>query len=356
MSHQEQSRVLEFKKWTQNSLKTLYQLYYKVTSNIKPPRDIAKREFAFQPFDIDSYIRHLSFYSFNDLREYLVLNPPRHAYYSIALYELPEAKSMEEKGWLGSEILVDIDVDHLEECRIVKVDNVGELVGDECLLEGFKQALRIKKMLERDFDMNTTVYFSGSRGFHIIGYNESYLTLGRDEREEIAKYISGLELNISYLIPISRDRSKISIATPLPEDPGWRGLIGEILRSRGAISSIDYSTISKIEDIISKLKIPIDMQVTRDPSRLARLIGSLNGKSSLMVVEVEEDQFTPSIVLSPFNGELTVKAKASLDDIKILGLKISFKKGETLNLEAPIALLLASKGIVDVLSGVVKIS
>jgi DNA primase small subunit len=349
MYHRGSTKSFRVKRWEgAGSLKTLYKAYYSVTTRLKPPSDIQMREFAFQPFETESYIRHISFKDFNELRGYLEANAARHAYYSIALYQLPDARSMEEKGWLGSEILVDIDVDRLRGCRELKLEEGVELVDDNCLMEGFKAALRVKRMLYKDLGVDSRVYFSGSRGFHVLGYCEYCLTLGREERGEIASYIAGLDLSLRHIIPL---RPKKGVpAAPTAEDPGWRGLIGEQLELKGVSRTLEVEE-GVLESIVEELKVPVDMQVTKDPSRLARLIGSVNGKSSLLVVEVEGDSFKPTLELSPFRGEVTVKARLDLGEVELLGLRVGFKRGEVLDLEAPVAILLASKNIVTPLSG-----
>ncbi len=350
-------KVLKVKGWEgRKSLKRLYQAYYSLKPKVKPPTMIDRREFAFQPFEFESYVRHIAFKGFQELKEYLASNAPRHAYYSVALYELPEAKSMEEKVWLGSELLIDIDVDRLKGCTPFKVGG-EDLVDDNCLLEGYKAALRVKKILERDLNAASTIYFSGNRGFHVVGSCDYCLKLGRDERGEIASYISGLGLDIGYITPLleaGKSRSKaFKAAAPSREDPGWRGWLGAELEIRGVApgSPLDFELLKSLAE---EVQMPIDVQVTRDPSRLARIVGSINGKASLLVVDVSGGEFKPGPSLSPFSGHLEVKALTGLE-ARILGYNLLFKPGETLTLEAPIALLLATKNVVEPVSGEVRI-
>ncbi|MFN4046381.1 MAG: DNA primase small subunit domain-containing protein [Acidilobaceae archaeon] len=350
-------KVLKIVRWEgRRSLKRLYQTYYSQKPRVKPPTMIDRREFAFQPFEFESYVRHIAFRGFQELKEYLASNAPRHAYYSVALYEIPEAKSMEEKIWLGSEILIDIDVDRLKGCSPLKIGD-EDIVDDGCLLEGYKAALRVKKILERDLDSSSTVYFSGNRGFHVIGSCDYCLKLGRDERGEIASYISGLGLDIGYIMPLleaGKGRSKaLKVAAPSRDDPGWRGWLGAELESRGVAPGSPLDS-ELLKSLVEEVQMPIDVQVTRDPSRLARIVGSINGKASLLVVDVSDRDFRPGPGLSPFSGYLEVKALAGLE-ARILGYDLSFKPGETLTLEAPIALLLATKNIVEPFSGEVRI-
>ncbi|MCX8196322.1 MAG: DNA primase [Acidilobaceae archaeon] len=326
---------IEFKRWDRKILRSLFAAYYGLR-RIRAPREVAKREFAFQPLEAESYVRHIHFPSAEALADYLVREPPKHAYYSVSLYLLPEARSMEEKGWLGSEILVDIDVDKLEECKAVKLEE-GEILDDSCLKDGFRQAHRAKRILERDFGLEVIMYFSGSRGFHLVAYGEKYLRLGRDEREEIARYIAAKGLRPELLFPKASRKSRP--APPSSADPGWRGWIGEAGPEPGRAA---------------KLGVPIDEQVTRDPSRLARILGSINGKSGLLVTEVG-DSFSPNESLAPWRGELTIRAKVSFGGLRVLGESISLRAGESLSASAHIGLLLYLKGAAEILSGEVRV-
>ncbi|TRM85623.1 hypothetical protein DJ521_07500, partial [Sulfolobus sp. E3] len=103
-----------------------------------------------------------------------------------ARYQLPSAKNMDEKGWMGSDLLFDIDADHLCNLRRVKFcpvcgnlvegdrcerDNVEALeyveMTNECISRGLEEARRLVNVLENDFSFKPKVYFSGNRGFHV---------------------------------------------------------------------------------------------------------------------------------------------------------------------------------------------
>lgn len=331
----------EVERWDRRALRALFSSYYE-THRVKVPTELARREFAFQPLDAESYMRHIHFSSEEDLFRYLVQEPPKHAYYSVGLYHLPEAKSMEEKGWLGSEILVDIDVDKLEGCEGIKTEG-GEIVEDKCLERGFEMALKARKILERDFGAEVSSYFSGSRGFHLIAREESYLRLGREEREEIARYLSASGLEMGLLFP--KGGRRVLPALPTGGDPGWRGWIAQIVKRPEDLEALAGE---------KRLGVPIDEQVTRDPSRLARLVGSINGKSGLVVTEIK-DSFSPDISLSPWRGEFTVKAKISIEGIRVLGQELHMRSGETLSMSAAHAILLYLKGAVEIFEGEVKV-
>ncbi|HDI53058.1 MAG TPA: DNA primase catalytic subunit PriS, partial [Candidatus Bathyarchaeota archaeon] len=81
--------------------------------SIETPREMERREFGFIPFGAKMMFRHISFSTPEALRRYLIENAPAHVYYSSAYYENPEAE-MERKGWLGADLIFDIDADHIE--------------------------------------------------------------------------------------------------------------------------------------------------------------------------------------------------------------------------------------------------
>jgi len=118
------------------------------------PGDIIRREFAFQPFGLESYIRHISFKDEASLRMYIKSKTPKHAYHSVAIYELPEAPSMEEKGWLGSDLLFDLDLDHPGLCG-------SQVIDDHCLVEGFKKAQLIAREYRRVLLLKDPCYYIG---------------------------------------------------------------------------------------------------------------------------------------------------------------------------------------------------
>ncbi len=158
--------------------KALFKAYYEVYAEkgVWAPSELQRREFAFQLFERDAYVRHIAFNTVEELASYLSSKAPRHAYYSIALYEVPDASDMQSKGWLGSALMFDIDVDHIEGCEGV--------VSDECLEAGAREAERLLRVLERDFGVGATVYFTGNRGFHVLAECGWCMKLGREERRE----------------------------------------------------------------------------------------------------------------------------------------------------------------------------
>ncbi len=328
------------------NLEELYRAYYSLRPYIREPEEIQRREFAFQYFSSDTYHRHLSFTSIDEVIDHMIKNTPRQAYYSVALYELPEAKSMEEKGWIGSDLFFDIDVDHLPGCDT-------PLPETKCLLDGLKMAYRIEKISRRDFGASEVkIYYTGHRGFHVVVRCEQCWNLGRDERREIAKYISAGDLDLTILFPPIW-RKGMEPALPNIGEPGWRGWIAEALEGRqgGVKTVLGSDWESRILEIIEDLSVKIDHQVTQDPTRLLRLEGAINGKASLLSKPVTRDWRPNHEDLSPFHGDVTVRCESEIPPGDYLGFKGGVRRGEELNLPASIGVMLESKGLCRVIQG-----
>jgi DNA primase small subunit len=152
---------------------------------------------------------------------------PAHAFHSAAYYETPDAPQMPLKGWLGADLVFDIDADHLncpcqerhdswwcldcgyrekglrpETCPKCGGSRLDELkwMCEECLGTAKGEAVKlIENFLVSDFGISRskiTVVFSGHRGYHVHCYSDEARGLGSQERREIVDYVqaTGLEL------------------------------------------------------------------------------------------------------------------------------------------------------------------
>lgn len=324
----------------------LYKTYYSLRPRLREPTDIEKREFAFQYFGEEGYRRHMSFSSMDEVLEHMIENPPKQAYYSVSLYELPEAKSMEEKGWIGGDLFFDIDVDHLEGCG-------GPVPPASCIDKGLEMAYRIIDITKRDLGAASWhVYFTGHRGFHVIVECEECFRLGRNERKEIAQYISAHGLDLGILFPLNPPKG-YQPALPSREEPGWRGWIAGALgvKGQGSLRSLGRDWRDKLLKAVSRVAVEIDQQVTQDPSRLLRIEGSLNGKTSLLAVSVGRDWRPDYRMLSPFKGEVEARCLSDIPEENYYGFHGGFRSGEEASLPAEIGLMLESKGLCRVKGG-----
>ena len=268
---------------TQKFVKKKFSEYYqKHLSSIQPPTLIEKREFGFLMFKGKVMVRHQSFKDVNGLTKSLKTLVPSDAYYSSAYYERPEEK-MEEKSWLGADLVFDIDADHIptscakihdtwacSNCGIVgkgvlpeECPACGEHKFDEktwpcevCLESAKNETVKLIDMLKQDFGFSskeTNLYFSGHRGYHVHVENEEIQLLDSMARKEIVDYIIGigLETRLHGLIEEKLDQSRTHILTgPNLEEPGWSGRI-----ARGTYEFLSTATTSDLEEIGLKKKV-----------------------------------------------------------------------------------------------------
>ena len=250
-------------------LKRLFQAYYQEKQNEIPPiSSFNLREFGFIPWEKKVFMkRHMKFESPQELKDYILRDTPRHLYSSGALYLLPDAREMENKQFLGCDLIIDIDVDHFytpckekhdlwickecgnegsgmpDKCPKCKQSKFTKIawVCDECLNIAKNEIKKlIHDFLIPDFGINEKdmkIAFSGHRGYHLKVESEELRQLSSDERREIVDYLTGD--NISFDLLGLTERSN-EISGLLIENLGWSQKI-----------------MNKVEEILSKPKIEI---------------------------------------------------------------------------------------------------
>ncbi|MFI5417504.1 MAG: DNA primase small subunit domain-containing protein [Candidatus Lutacidiplasmatales archaeon] len=222
----------------------VFRRYY-ASARIPPPPRFARREFAAFPFARESLMRrHASFRSAEEFRAYFPREVPRHVYYSSAYYREPDHPKMEQKEWLGADLIFDLDADHLRGAEslgyVAQLARVKERT--QSLLDDF---------LFGDFGIDpreTTLAFSGGRGYHVHVHDERFLSLTSPERRELVEYVLGAGFDPSTAIVSRRDdgagatsegqasgggpdgptgrgshRARVFRALPSPAAPGWAG-------------------------------------------------------------------------------------------------------------------------------------
>ncbi len=214
---------------------------YYATAPIAPPERLARREFAAFPFaETTGMRRHATLPTPERLAQYLRETVPRHVYYSSAYYRAPAEPTMAAKGWLGADLIFDLDSDHLRGAEAL--DYAGQL-------ELVKRRLLdlVDDFLVRDFGIDpvaTSFVFSGGRGYHVHIRDERFIPLTSPERREIVDYVLGTGVNAWALqeweiqdvrsgrvmgdadiaeLEISRERPIKSIQLPPENAPGWKG-------------------------------------------------------------------------------------------------------------------------------------
>ncbi|WP_246982866.1 DNA primase small subunit PriS [Halorientalis marina] len=329
--------------------------YYR-RAEITPPPDANEREWGYIPWTSGpgtTMVRHESLLDLGALEDFLARERPRHVYFSAGRYESPSAKSMSEKNWRSSDLVFDLDADHLPSVTLGE-DSYAEM------LEKCKGALmRLLDFLDDDFGFeDTTVAFSGGRGYHVHVRDEGIQELDRESRREIVDYVRGIGLDADTLQ--TTEMRGNATARVIPTEGGWgrrvhRRLLefvseiealddeaaierlqelegigegrastiyGAIRENRAAIEAgnleaggVGIRTLVEtlVHETVAKENAPIDEPVTTDTNRLIRLPGTLHGGSGLAVRRLDRDElaaFDPLVDAVPetFVGhEITVE-------------------------------------------------
>ncbi|NPA75826.1 MAG: DNA primase catalytic subunit PriS [Euryarchaeota archaeon] len=335
-------------------LKGAFRRYYLKETVSLPPR-FTRREYGFMFFDKKYVLRHKGFKTLKEIRRFMVDNVPRHAYYSTAYYSYPDTKDMEKKGWLGADLIFDLDADHLPETEGM---NYLEMMG---VVK--KEAHRlVKDFLMDDFgfdEESLSIAFSGGRGFHIYVRRKDIFTLGSDERREIVNYITGEGVDMVKLLESSPRESRRKggsggyvLELPPVSKGGWyrkltvgittgaqelyniytqfgkEGLVAELdlyLKNKKLSKKLARKLLEKTPNYSTKIELlafdkeskklqvfgsdalrdafllyikekirirgETDEPVTTDIHRLIRLIGSLHGKTGFIVRALSYNEF-----------------------------------------------------------------
>ena len=398
----------------QNSrfLLKMLRRYYKENEMPMPSR-FGRREFGFMYFDRDFMQRHMSFSNPTEMRKFMIAQVPKHSYYSTAYYRRPNAPTMEEKGWMGADLIFDLDADHLEGAEDMSYSQMMDQIKKEMinLLDSFLYN-------DLGFDeKDVGIYFSGGRGYHAHIELNDVTGLGSHERREIVDFVTSNGLDIdrvfrqenvvrSVVNVKGQERNNIStFRTIPPEDSGgwWlrmrnglKDVVNDVCdqdtkdlkRTYPSIKSMSPKTIESYrddliksrdvifvnnrmatlkkgtqdmlikimkEDVAYRLSGEVDEPVTADIKRLIRLPGSLHGKTGLKVMPITRDElngFDPLLDALPesyTSDPITVNVKRKTN-IKINGERFDLDIGVT---EVPeyAAVFLVGRRIADIGDG-----
>jgi DNA primase small subunit len=300
------------------------EYYFRRADFIEFPNDLYSREFGYIPFG-GGMVRHLSFRSRGEAVAEILKQSPSSVYCSNAKYESPTAP-IEEKGWLGAELIFDIDATDIptpckrghdlwycEKCRssgrlprLPKCSKCGgptaEFHGtcDTCLTAAMAHVLRVIDFLTEDFGVPreaVKLYFSGNRGYHLHISDERFYLLDQLARAEVADYVRGASLPPNQTIASTFRRRSADAG---PQGGGWTR---RIMRYVEVKREGYQGTLQRlISDAISSQRALVDSSVTTDVHRVFRLAGTLHGNTGMCKIRVESvDRFDPQrdpVVLS----------------------------------------------------------
>jgi len=363
-------------------IKNRFSDYYK-TNKIELPDRFARREYAFILFGGKGMLRHIGFDKKTSFTKFLKDRTPQHVYYSSAYYTKPDAQRMQDKNWMGAELIFDLDSDHLP-----NADKISYVESLDLVKKEFHKLVNDFLLNDFGFDeKKLELYFSGGRGYHCHVKDPRVFDLDSNERREIVDYITGRDLKDSLIFydkSTGRKRygniiysSGKTLKMPKPDEPGWRGrisrgiidIINEIKKSKYPVEklkeygvkesdaeklltdlseermkriregNLDQSKMIRkffLNNALRKTAVSIgagetDEPVTCDIKRLIRLPGSLHGKTGFKVVRLTVDNIND---FDPMQDAVTLPDKPTRVElnqsfnIKMKKQKFNLKKGE----------------------------
>ena len=348
--------------------------FYRSAEPVLPPA-ADDREWGHIPWSAGgtTMVRHQSLLDMGDLGGFLAREAPRHVYFSAARWRDPGAPTMDEKGWLGADLVFDLDADHLP-----GVDP-DETPYHE-MLATCKDALgRLLDRLADDFGFDDfKIVFSGGRGYHVHVRDERLRGLDSEARREIVDYVRAIDLDRDALIATRAVGA--TTRRELRTEGGWGrrahrrllAFVDELLaldeaEARERLMAFDgigegrattiLGTLERTPDALREGNVeaggpgvrtlvgamveesvegetaPIDEPVTTDTRRLIRLPGSLHGGSGLAVTPIERDaldDFDPlrDAVPDRFRGDAISVEVTDPGEVRLDGDRFTLSGGE----------------------------
>jgi len=302
----------------------LFSDYYR-KAEIEVP-SVEQREFGAGGFEKKIESRHMGFESNAALQNYLIRDTPLYISHSIAYYRFPRATPMENKGWMGGDLVFDLDV---HAGLFLTKEEQEKVRGDAARL--------VEDFLLSDFGIrreSIRMVFSGNRGYHVHVMDPAFRMLGGEARREISDYIAGKGLDYRSFFS-SPEEDKWKIYGPKEGDRGYRGrfyrmAVKVLEENPGAIhrrlQKPEEAALLKegmrtglwsktsIRDIVERMEavakmlpvqcIDVDTGVTIDTKRLIRVPNTLHGSTGLIARELRSlDNFDPYRDAAAFGAE-----------------------------------------------------
>lgn len=230
--------------------KTFLQYYTDCFGEIGVVHGFGEREFAALLMKEKIMVRHKRFEKSSELQGFLCSLIPADVYYSSAHYEQPDAAEMNTKGWLGADLIFDIDADHIPTscdkahdcwtCNKCGFKGKGELPQkcpacgaekfedstwpcEKCLTSAKIETIKLLDILLKDFgfsEKEVHVFFSGHRGYHVHIENEAVESLDAMSRKEIVDYICSLGFDTALHGLDEKNMKTLDL-----KDVGWSGRV-----------------------------------------------------------------------------------------------------------------------------------
>lgn len=375
---------------TASTVRSAFRGYYFRLGVIETPEKMEQREFGYMQFGQPGMVRHLSFKSMKELTATIMKEVPSDIYCSNAYYRFP-TYLMQEKQWLGADLIFDIDGKDLHlpcvpshtypicvscghasspdekkgyscpACNGKKAENVSIPCG-KCIDGSKKEVKRLAEFLTVDLGMqrsNIHVYFSGNNGFHVHVSDDAYVPLDPQARSDLVGYISGAGL-MAESVGVRKGNADNLFFIKFPKSGlayGWRSRVADKLK-------IESSSIIKLKHIVEQkggytaFKVDldrmvrdmgalIDPQVTTDVHRVFRMPGTLNSKSGLVKMRCGDLESFDPFVDACMTGDSKVGIKVKTPVKLKLKNKVFNISKESAELPAYAAVYLICKGLAE---------
>tara|TARA_Y100000766_G_scaffold285127_1_gene306572 strand:- start:2745 stop:3845 length:1101 start_codon:yes stop_codon:yes gene_type:complete len=176
----------------------------------------------FIPFGPAKPIRHKGFSDINEVRNFVCNSPFHSCFYSTAYWKNPHQLKMADKGWLGADLIFDLDGDHLPGVTDRDFPGMIEVIQEQAwsLWNDF---------LEPDFGFKQEylqVTFSGHRGFHLHYRDPKYFHLDSEARRELVSHIRGEGVEVTDVL--SRSNQPNAVGWPKRINSGISSIVSKL--------------------------------------------------------------------------------------------------------------------------------
>ncbi len=246
-------------------------------------------------------------------RYYLRHFYPYASYSSISFYEKPDKR----EGWLGAELVFDIDAKDLPMRRC---DCEAGSVCETCLEDAKEFIFLVRDALEGDLGVKKIRYVYSGRGYHVRVFDEDLMKLGSTERGYILDYVSGGVVPEERLLKakggyprVFKDRMlkflEFADEEKLKEIPsiGDKKAADVFNAKRLIANELEEGSLKSLKGILKEESFNrfmehlralnagmLDGKVTVDVKRILRLPSSLHSTVSMKCVEVKDlEKFDP---------------------------------------------------------------
>lgn len=322
-------------------MKNYFSRYYQ-SWTLDSPERLQARELGFIPF-FGTMIRHRKVNTLKEMDTFVKTAVPRHLYYSSAYYRRPDEKKMQDKEWLGAELIFDLDADHIQSERKLTYEETLSLIREHTIR-------LVEKYLLGDlgfYKSEILLFFSGGRGYHVHVLSDRVYGLTSDSRREIASYIKGegvsMEefLKVEKYIPVNHGGWIQGVASLITGHPDLKGMSKQIPTLEASLQVYRTGGVRKQRSVAKSVKelrdanmAEIDEPVTTDVHRLIRYPGSLHGKTGFKVKKVDIDSLANFDPLSECIPEVFTGTEDEVElserlRITLHGVKYDIPKGKT---------------------------